>query len=164
MSKTYQWKNANSAKRRKTTGDLGAFLSFSVSSDKKGQETGAMKGSTSTYFEDLGKGQEGVVFRTKNQKAYKQYIHLGYHEYLASKYQKLHLLDGCQIEGYCMPEDIVVDQRCSYGLYQFQKISCEIIGYEMALLTPAFHMNDLSLEDRINILIAIVYYLIIQII
>lgn len=104
----------------------------------------------------LGKGQEGVVFRTKNQKAYKQYIHLGYHEYLASKYQKLHLLDGCQIEGYCMPEDIVVDQRCSYGLYQFQKISCEIIGYEMALLTPAFHMNDLSLEDRINILIAIV--------
>lgn len=26
---------------------------------KKGQETGAMKGSTSTYFEDLGKGQEG---------------------------------------------------------------------------------------------------------
>ncbi|WP_302618924.1 hypothetical protein [uncultured Oscillibacter sp.] len=40
MIKTYQGEKANSAKRRKKPGDLGAFLSFSVSSDKKEQETG----------------------------------------------------------------------------------------------------------------------------
>ncbi|MCI9331162.1 MAG: hypothetical protein HFG05_03185 [Oscillibacter sp.] len=38
MSKTYQWRKVNSPKRRKSGGDWGIFLSFSVSSDKKGQE------------------------------------------------------------------------------------------------------------------------------
>nr|WP_325213814.1 hypothetical protein [uncultured Oscillibacter sp.] len=40
MSKTYQREKANSAKRRKSQGDLGPFPLFSVSSDKKEQETG----------------------------------------------------------------------------------------------------------------------------
>lgn len=104
----------------------------------------------------LGRGCEGTVFRTKDQKAYKQYTHLGYHEYLSSKYKKLHLLDGIQILGYCMPDNIVVDQKDIFGIYCFEKISNEIIGYEMPLLVSTFHMNDLSLEDRIHILLEIV--------
>jgi hypothetical protein len=40
LSKTYQGEKANSAKRRKSWGDLEPFLLFSVSSDKNGEETG----------------------------------------------------------------------------------------------------------------------------
>nr|WP_325212905.1 hypothetical protein [uncultured Oscillibacter sp.] len=40
MRKTYHQKKRNSAKCRKNREDLGTFRPFSVSSDKKGKETG----------------------------------------------------------------------------------------------------------------------------
>lgn len=88
----------------------------------------------------LGRGKEGIVWQTRDHFAYKQFIHLGFHEYEKSKQTKIELLSTMDLTNSSVIKALVVNDKG------------ELRGYLMELEKRAYYIHKLPVEDQLRIL------------
>ncbi len=88
----------------------------------------------------LGRGKEGIVWQTRDRLAYKQFIHLGFHEYEHSKQTKIELLSTMDLTNSSVIKALVINDNG------------DLRGYLMELEKRSYYIHKLPIKDQLFIL------------